>query len=170
MFAPITAAVKSATQARESASRVQGNVHDAVADTLHAAESLVERVRAGDGPKLNGGGNDGDDGEDDETPQEAEDRIDAEYRPLLNGEDDAEGSRGKPTRTAHSRSQSYEDRMAKRGGEPIERKSRALEVGVTYVCFFILGEFQFQLGAVAHRQLHAIRSRAVAHILNSQVL
>lgn len=143
MFAPITtAAVRSASQIRN----VPGDMRETLVEAAHVAETLGDRLREGDGPEQ--GGDVG------VTPREAEERIDAEYRPLLEDQErghapsdhedeDEEGQsrRGRDrTTTVHHRSASYKQRLDRRGGEQIERKTRAVEVAVTYGCFFILGQ------------------------------
>lgn len=121
MFAPLTVAQRATSRARESASRTRASIQEAWEEGREVAETLVRDVEEHDG---------------DETPEEAREELEDEYRPLMEGE---ESGRGRPS---HGRSASYESALTGRSGvaeETVEKKARALEVAIAYGCFFILG-------------------------------
>lgn len=122
MFAPLTVAQRATSRARESASRTRASIQDAWEEGREVAETLVRDAEEHDGH---------------ETPEEAREELEDEYRPLMEGEEG--GSRGRPS---HGRSASYESALTGRSGvgeETVEKKARSLEVAIAYGCFFILG-------------------------------
>jgi hypothetical protein len=81
-----------------------------------------------------------DDGDEEDTveeldAQEAEERLEEVYQPLMRGQES-------DRRPGHSRSESYDSAIIGKG-ESIERKARTLEVALSYAIFFILGEWWF---------------------------
>ncbi|KAM0788956.1 hypothetical protein ACM66B_003030 [Microbotryomycetes sp. NB124-2] len=121
MFAPLTAAVRSASQVRQTAEHTAETVADHVREDVQVARHLVDRARNED--PLH-----------DETPQEAEDELHDEYRPLMQDNDGDECENGQRGRTRH-RNQKH----ANGGAQTIERRTRKVEVAISYSCFFVLG-------------------------------
>ncbi|GAA5821874.1 hypothetical protein JCM11251_004754 [Rhodosporidiobolus azoricus] len=122
MFAPSAPLTRAAQHAREA---VQGT-RERISEDLITAEALMERARrTGEEAEQ-----DGEELPEEMRPQEAEEMVDEEYRPLM--EDDSGADHDGP-------SKSGKKIRTRNGGESDEIKVRKLEVWLAYLIFFILG-------------------------------
>lgn len=119
MFAPLTNGVaqRASSKARDSASKTRRSIEDAWEEGREVADEIRQHsARTGD-----------------ETPEEAREEVEDEYRPLMEDES---------SRPSHERSASYESALVGRSGtaeETVEHKARSVEVALAYGCFFTLG-------------------------------
>lgn len=129
MFAPLVVAARTASQARESLEHTRESLAHSVEEGVQVARTLVDRAR-------------NEDPGEDETPREAHDELEDEYRPLMQNEretsgtqsDDEQRTRGRPRHRVGNGTSSGLD------GKTVERKTRSWEVAISYGCFFVLGE------------------------------